>query len=237
MGRSRGAFAGRENGTVLLSQLDRFNRKHPWSHNDYYGPWAARQVAAARAGHVLDVGCGTGNLIARLRSRATTVTGLEPDAATANVAAERFADDPAVSIIRADFAGRDPKRCWDAITLVAVLHHLPLVSSLRELRDCLAPGGRLVIVGCYRDDRTVKLLADLPAILANPVMGMIKHPTRAEKLPPHMTAPTAAAKETLDDIRAAAAQELPGARIQRRLFWRYTLVYDVPSGPDADSTR
>jgi len=232
-----GAFAGRENGAVLLSQLDRFNRRHLWSHNDHYSPWAARQVAAARSRHVLDVGCGTGNLNSRLRRHATTVTGLEPDPTTAHMAAERFADDPAVAIVRADFAGRDPKRCWDAVTLVAVLHHLPLVSTLRELRDCLAPGGRLVIVGCYRDDRPVKLLADLPAILANPVMGMIKHPTRAMTLPPHMTAPTTAAQETLADIRDAAARELPGARIRRRLFWRYTLVYDVPSGPDADSTR
>ncbi len=36
--------------------------------------------------------------------------------------------------------------------------------------------------------------------------------------------------ETLAEIRAAAAAELPGARIRRRLFWRYTLVFDKPAG-------
>ncbi|MFI7226481.1 class I SAM-dependent methyltransferase [Nonomuraea angiospora] len=214
---------------ALLSHLDRFNKRHPWSHNDHYGGWVAEQVAASGAGHVLDVGCGTGNLAALLRRRAATVTGLEPDPATARAAAERFAGDPAVTIVQTDFAGRDPRRRWDAVTLVAVLHHLPLVPTLRELRGCLAPGGRLVVVGCYREAGPADLLAALPAMVANPIMGLVKHPARADVPPLHMTAPTAEAQETLANIRAAAAQELPGARVRRRLFWRYTLVYDAPA--------
>ncbi|MFF4778150.1 class I SAM-dependent methyltransferase [Microtetraspora fusca] len=217
---------------ALLSHLDRFNRRHPWSHNDHYGRWVANRVAASGARHVLDVGCGTGNLAALLRRRAATVTvtGLEPDPATARAAAERFADDPAVTIVQTGFAGRDPQRRWDAVTLVAVLHHLPLVPTLRELRGCLTAGGRLVVVGCYREAGPADVLAALPAMVANPIMGLIKHPVRADALPSHMTAPTADPRETLAEIRAAAARELPGARIRRRLFWRYTLVYDAPSG-------
>ncbi|MGP3973014.1 class I SAM-dependent methyltransferase [Streptomyces sp. 8N114] len=170
-----------------------------------------------------------GNLAALLHRRAATVTGLEPDPATARAAAERFADDPAVTIVQANFADPDRQRRWDAITLVAVLHHLPLVPTLRELRGCLTPGGRLVVVGCYREAGPADLLATLPAALANPIMGLAKHPARAAVLPLHMTAPTTAPQETLGDIRAATAQELPGAQIRRRLFWQYTLVYDAPS--------
>ncbi|MCQ8186757.1 class I SAM-dependent methyltransferase [Streptomyces rugosispiralis] len=215
---------------ALLSCLHRFNQRHPWSHNDHYGPWIAGQVAASKAHHVLDVGCGAGNLAALLRHRAVTVTGLEPDPGMARAAAKQFADDPAVTIVEADFTGRDPHRRFDAITLVAVLHHLSLVPTLRELRGCLAPGGRLVVVGCYRETGGVDLLVSLPAALLNPVVGLIKHPARAAAPPLHMTAPTAAPQETLADIRAAAARELPGARIRRRLFWRYSLVYDAPAG-------
>ncbi|MGY1433742.1 class I SAM-dependent methyltransferase [Streptomyces reniochalinae] len=214
-----------------LSRLDRFHQRHPWSHNDHYGPWVVRQVTAAGARHVLDVGCGTGNLSALLRRRAATVTGLEPDRRTARAAAERFADDPSVDIVEADFAGRDTQRRWDAVTLVAVLHHLPLVPTLRELRGCLSPGGRLVVVGCYREAGRVDLLTSLLSALAHPVMALVKHPARAAVPPAHMTAPTREPLETVDDIRAAAARELPGARIRRRLFWRYTLVYDAPAEP------
>ncbi|MEV0277951.1 class I SAM-dependent methyltransferase [Streptomyces sp. NPDC050610] len=213
----------------LLSHLHRFNQRHPWSHNDHYGPWVTRQVTASGARHVLDVGCGTGNLAALLSRRAVTVTGLEPDPRGARVAAERFADDPAVTVVEADFAGRDARRRFDAVVLVAVLHHLPLAPALRELRGCLAPGGRLVVVGCYRESGTVDLLATLPAALVNPVMGLVKHPARADGPPSHMAAPTAAPQETLREIRAASAWELPGSRIRRRLFWRFSLVYDAPA--------
>ncbi|MFF5011535.1 class I SAM-dependent methyltransferase [Streptomyces phaeochromogenes] len=220
---------------ALLAHLDRCNQRHPWSHNDHYGPWIADRVAASGARHVLDVGCGTGNLAALLRRRALTVTGLDPEPRMARAAAERFADDPAVTIVEAGFDGQDPHRRFDAVTLVAVLHHLPLISTLRELRGCLAPGGRLVVVGCYREAGRVDLLASMLSMLLNPVMGLIKHPSRASAPPFHMTAPTTAPQETLGEIRAAAAQELPGARIRRRLFWRYSLVYDLPSattGPE-----
>ncbi|MBM9506662.1 class I SAM-dependent methyltransferase [Actinacidiphila acididurans] len=214
---------------ALRSYLHRLNRRHPWSHNDHYGPWIAGRVAGSGARHVLDVGCGAGNLAALLRRRAVTVTGLDPDPRMARAAADRFADDPVVTIVEAGFAGRDPQRRFDAITLVAVLHHLPLVPTLRELRGCLAPGGRLVVVGCYRETGCVDLLVSLLSVLLNPVMGLVRHPARAAALPLHMTAPTADPQETLGDIRAAAAQELPGARIRRRLFWRYSLVYDAPA--------
>lgn len=214
---------------MLLAQLDRFNRRHPWSHNDHYGRWATRQVSSSRASDVLDVGCGTGNLVARLRRHATTVTGLEPDPATGRVAAERFADDTQVAILHTDFAGRDRQLRWDAITMVAVLHHLPLAPTLRELRGCLAPGGRLVIIGCYRAASVIDLLVDLPAIIANPVIGLIKHPARADVMPHHMRAPTTDPSETLADIRRVATHELAGARVRRRLFWRYTVVFDRPT--------
>lgn len=216
---------------ALRACLHRVNQRHPWSHNDHYGPWTARQVAGSGARHVLDVGCGAGNLVALLRRRAVTVTGLEPDPRMARAAAERFAADPAVTIVKAGFDGRDPRRRFDAITLVAVLHHLPLAPTLRELRGSLVPGGRLVVVGCYRETGRADLLVSLLSVLLNPIMGLVKHPARAAAPPLHMTAPTADPRETLGDIRAAAARELPGARIRRRLFWRYSLVYDAPAGP------
>ncbi|WP_405176865.1 class I SAM-dependent methyltransferase [Nocardia sp. NBC_01377] len=222
---------------MLLSRLDRFNQRHPWSHNDHYGPWVVEQVAASRARHVLDVGCGAGNLVARLREEVTTMTALEPDPAMVSIAKQRFVGDPAVTVVHTDFAGRDPGRRWDAVVLVAVLHHLPLVPTLRELRECLAPGGRLVVVGCYRAAGLIDLLADLPSIAANPVMGLIKHPARASEPPPHMAAPTADPDETSADIRAAAEVVLPGARIRRHLFWRYTLVYDAPGTRGVDSAN
>ncbi|MEQ4716041.1 hypothetical protein [Nonomuraea sp. B19D2] len=128
----------------------------------------------------------------------------------------------------AGFGQRDRSRQWDAITLVAVLHHLPLPETLHDLRECLSPGGRLVVIGCHREASPADFLVSTAALATNPIMGLIKHPSRARSLPLQMTAPTAPAHETLNEIRMQAAAALPGARIRRRLFWRYSLVYDKP---------
>ncbi|WP_017586407.1 class I SAM-dependent methyltransferase [Nocardiopsis ganjiahuensis] len=215
--------------TPLIRRLDRFNQRHPWSHNDRLAPWVVRRVAAGGAREVLDVGCGTGNLVALLHRRVGSVEGLEPDPDTAAIAAARFAHTPGVTITRVRFEDRDHSRRWEAITLVAVLHHLPLEPTLRELREALAPGGRLVVVGCHRDEGPADHLTGLVSLLLNPLVGLLRHPAPATGPPPHMRAPTAEPTQTLARVRAAATRELPGARVRRRLFWRHTLVYDRPA--------
>ncbi len=215
----------------LISGLDRFNQRHPWSHNDRLAPWVVRKVAASGAREVLDVGCGTGNLLARLHRRVGAVEGLEPDPDTAALAGTRFEHIPGITVTRAGFEDRGPDRRWDAITLVAVLHHLPLEPTLRELRGALTPAGRLVVVGCHRDEGLADLLTGLVSLLLNPFVGLVQHPTPATEPPPYMRAPTTEPSRTLAEIRTAAARELPGSRVRRRLFWRHTLVYDHPSHP------
>lgn len=212
----------------LLARLARFNARHPWSHNDWYGPWVVRRVTAIGATRVLDVGCGTGNLIERLRQRVPEVSGLEPDPDTAALARERFARAPGVTIVQAGWERRDPTARWEAITLVAVLHHLPLEQTLPQLRKALVPGGRLVVVGHHREQGVADLITGLVSAVLNPLIGLCKHPKAATAAPPHMRAPTAEPSHTLARIRAAAARHLPGARVHRGLFWRHTLVYDRP---------
>lgn len=117
--------------------------RHPWSHNDAYGWWIAaqaRRLRTPRPRSALDIGCGTGNLIARLVGVVDQVTGLEPDPATARVAVERFADDDRVRILQRSFDER-PEGSWDLITMVAVLHHLPLEETLVALRPMIKPEG------------------------------------------------------------------------------------------------
>jgi len=130
----------------------------------------------SRARHVLDVGCGTGNLVSRLRHHTDSVTGLEPDPASGRLAMDRFTDDTQVTILPTDFAGRDRKQRWDAVTMVAVCTTYRSRRPCVSYAGCLTPGGRLVIVGCYRAAGTADVLAALPAIIANPIIGLIKHP-------------------------------------------------------------
>lgn len=209
-----------------LAAMGRFNDAHPWSHNDAYAPLVlhhARRVRAAGGTAALDVGCGTGNLVRRLAGVFPAVTGIEPDAPTAELARRTTADLANVSILNQPFDESHSDR-YDLITFVAVLHHLPLEATLKQARELLRPGGRLVVIGVSGESR-----ADLPwsiaSLLLNPVVGAVLHPRRATELPPQMTAPTAMAMESFEEIARTAESILPGARLRRGLFWRYTLSW------------
>jgi 2-polyprenyl-3-methyl-5-hydroxy-6-metoxy-1,4-benzoquinol methylase len=220
-----------------LAAVARFNDAHPWSHNDAYAALIlhhARRVRAAGGTEALDVGCGTGNLVRRLASVFPAVTGIEPDVPTAARARRTTADLATVRILTQPFDEFHESR-YDLITFVAVLHHLPLTATLEKTRELLRPGGRLMVVGISREAR-----ADLPwsiaSVILNPIVGAVAHPRRSSKIPAHMTAPTATAAESFEEIALTAERILPGARLRRGLFWRYTLSWNAPEGPSAEPT-
>lgn len=212
-----------------LAAVARFNDAHSWSHNDAYAALVlhhARRVRAAGGTEALDVGCGTGNLVRRLAGVFPAVTGIEPDAPTAARARRTAADLANVRILTQPFDESHRNR-YDLITFVAVLHHLPLQATLEKARELLRPGGRLVVVGISREAR-----ADLPwsiaSLILNPIVGAAVHPRRSSKIPAQMTAPIATAAESFEEIALTAERILPGARLRRGLFWRYTLSWTVP---------
>lgn len=155
-------------------------------------------------------------------------TGLEPDPATAERAVRSCAGLPGVQVLNRSFDQRPDGR-WDAVTLVAALHHLPLAPALAELRGLLTPGGVLVVVGVAREDGGDRLRSML-SLLLNPVVGLLRHPrpATAGSVPESMTAPVAEPHETFPEIAAAMRAALPGVRLRRRLFWRYTAVWHAP---------
>ena len=218
-------------GMGVITRLDGFNRRHPWSHNDHYGRWILRNLRGVRSGRALDVGCGTGNLIELLRRRFDVVVGVEPDPTTSAAVRARFVHDENVIIDARRIEDFVSEAKYDAITVVAALHHLPLDESMKRLRGLLEPGGRLAVVGCYRSTTATDGLLSVLATVCNPVVGAVKHRRVASESLKAMTAPTADPGESMADVRRAAASCLPGSRIRRRLFWRYTLIYDArPAG-------
>lgn len=208
-------------------RLRRINDRHPWSHNDHFHGWILRRLPARRR-RALDVGCGAGLLLGRLRGRFDEVLGVDADAAMAAASTERFAGDPAVSVRHARFEEVDG--AFDTVTMVAVLHHLPLDTALRHAAELLEPGGRLLVVGLARADTVTDFVWDLMSALLNPLVGMVKHPQPVTKPvddagpPLPMRDPT----ETFAEIARAARAVLPGARVRRRLFFRYTLEWTRP---------
>ena len=121
-----------------------------------------RRIAAAApwipgGARVLDVGCADGALFAVLQGRIAGGVGIDPDA----VASEHAG----VRIVRGRFPEDVPDERFDAITMLAVIEHLPATSHPAvgaAAARRLATGGRLIVtVPEPAVDRIVELLQRL----------------------------------------------------------------------------
>jgi SAM-dependent methyltransferase len=211
----------------VLRVLERFNATYPWDHNAHYHRWILRQLPR-RFERALDVGSGSGDLARLLAGRATAVKGVDADAEITAQAQELTPAPLPVSFTVTDVMSEFPAGSYDVITCVATIHHLPFARALACFRRHLAPGGTLVIVGLWRAQTSVDHLLGAVAIPANAAMGWLKNRGRPSLRPVSMTAPTRPAGMTFDDIVRETKKILPGARLRRRLFWRYTLVWNQP---------
>lgn len=209
----------------VLDALARLNAACPWSHNAHYHAWIMRRLPP-RFDRALDVGCGAGDLVRLLATRAAHVHGIDSDSRIIGAARESTPADLPVTYAVADGGSYDRGGSYDVITCVAVLHHLPLSGTLSHFRRQLAPGGTLVVVGCAREDTWVQHLLGLVSVLLNPLFGWARNRGRRSVAPPlGMTAVTRQPDVPYTELLREARRILPGARFRRRLFWRYTLVW------------
>ncbi|MEV7200581.1 class I SAM-dependent methyltransferase [Streptomyces griseoluteus] len=211
----------------VLRALERFNAAHPWDHNAHYHRWILRRLPR-RLDRVLDVGSGSGDLARLLAGRATTVQAVDSDPVITGQAQKLTPADLPVTYTVADAMAELPAGPYDVITCVATIHHLPFTQALTRFRRHLAPGGTLVIVGLFRARTPVDHLLGGVAVPANIAVGRLKNLRRSPERPVSMRAPTRSAEMTFGDIVRETRDVLPGARLRRRLFWRYTLVWHQP---------
>ncbi|MGG2464887.1 class I SAM-dependent methyltransferase [Streptomyces sp. RGM 3693] len=208
----------------ILRALDRFNTAHPWDHNAHYHRWILRQLPR-HCDTALDVGSGSGDLARLLATRANEVHGIDSDPTIIAQARTLTAPATPVTFTTQDALTGLPASTYDVITCVAAIHHLPFVEALTVFRQHLAPGGTLVLVGLSRPTTPTDYLLGAAASPLNATIGWLKNKGRTAPRPVSMTALTRPADMSFPDIVREARAVLPNARVRRRLFWRYTLVW------------
>lgn len=213
-------------------RLETLNARHPWSHNHHFHPWILRSLPP-RPERVLDVGCGRGDLVAALATRAGQVDGIDPDQEMAYATASRFHEEPTVRVRRRTLAEhaaeQDVDGVYDAITMVASLHHMDLPQALADARALLRPGGRLLVVTLTVPRSAVDQVWDVANALTNPLIGVVKHPRPVRDPGEGLLTPVKEPDFSLDDLRRIAEQVLPGASIRRREGFRVTLRWQKPA--------
>lgn len=108
-------------------------------------------LRSTQARTVLDISCGTGILGAKLCAAGVKVTGIEYSVELLRLARERM---PEAHLIQRDIAKGLPdvllSRSYDAVICTYAMHRLSddeKIALLSQMRQCLRPGGRILIGG------------------------------------------------------------------------------------------
>lgn len=191
-----------------------------WNHNTHYHRVVLDAIPPG-CRRALDVGCGEGTLTRELRQVVFDVVGIERD--QASIAAARA--HPGARDIR--YVEGDAltypfePASFDLVTAVASIHHMDAEAALGRLCALLRPGGVLAVIGLARSS-----LLDLPIEIA----GIVANRFQRLRAPywQHPSPTVWPLPESYSSMRRIATHLLPGARFQRRLYWRYTLVWVKP---------
>lgn len=198
--------------------------KEPWTHNVAYHRWVLRHLRSSD--RVLDVGCGNGLLLQKIAESGSTsrLIGIEPHQPSAEKSRERLRKYENAEIFAGTFDDW-AEEIVDAVIFVASVHHMDFARAVEKARGILAPGGRLLIVGCARPDGfadyVIEGLRMIPAKI-----GSILH---GEKNGGNIGVPTKVPEISLEQVRTVAKEQLPGVRIRRGLYYRYLLEWTKES--------
>lgn len=206
----------------------RVPQKPAWTRWDHNGHYHSALLAEVPAGcrNALDVGCGGGTFVGKVASRSHHVVGIDRDAAIIDLARSSVTA-PNIEFRCEDlFDASLENGSFDFVSCIATLHHMPLAPALLRMKELQAPGGVLAVVGLHRH-RSLLDLAHYAAVLpVDLAMGIALSRSRPQLTPGLRMLPPS---ETLRQIRAAAADLLPGVVVRRRMYTRYTLVYRAPA--------
>lgn len=195
-----------------------------WNHNNHFHNYLLRQLPR-KVNSALDIGCGLGFFAQKLAERSEFVEALDVDNAILEEASN-LNSAPNICYRQADFLEANlSEGCYDAIVSIASLHHMDLETALAKTKVLLRSSGKLLILGLYRETTILDYLYSFISVFLN-LIYLNWH--RASIVPSTKTAPTLPAQLSIGQIKTVANTLIPGFRLQRHLFWRYSLFWQKP---------
>lgn len=205
-----------------------------WDHNSHYHAFLLRHLPP-RCSEVLEVGCGTGAFARSLAERSEGILAIDLSPRMVQVAKNRSKEHPNIEYVVADANSWEfPRERFDCVASITTVHHLPLAPTLRKMGGALKPGGTLLVLDLYRAQSPADYLVGAAGFPASKALKLAKTGSLADRQSPALRR---AWEEhgatdhvpTFAEVRDACAEAgLRGAKVRRRLLWRYSLVWRKP---------
>jgi 2-polyprenyl-3-methyl-5-hydroxy-6-metoxy-1,4-benzoquinol methylase len=207
-----------------ISQLDELK----WNHNNCYFKQLIEFVPA-NVETCLDIGCGKGELSFMLSKQSKKVIAV--DLADKMIEKAKVLNpNKNIEYISGNILDMEFKNnSLDVIITTATAHHLPYEWLLCFAKDKLKNGGKLIILDLAKAKSLNDYIIWGSAFIPNIIMNLIKN-GRLQKDDAH-------SKEvwerhgkhdtymTIDEIKSFARKHIPTAKVKRKLFWRYSLIW------------
>jgi SAM-dependent methyltransferase len=153
--------AARRYGTVfdgVAAEYDRHRPAYPGELVDQ----ACRAAGIGSGDHVLEVGCGSGQLTRSLAARGLHVTALEPGENLITLARQNLAGAGEVDFVPARFEDAAlPRERFQAVFSASAFHWIDPKASWQKAADVLVPGGTLALIQyCGLEEPRTKLDQD-----------------------------------------------------------------------------
>ena len=125
--------------------------------------YAFHLLGDSRGKRVVDYGCGAGEDAVHLARRGADVIGIDISADLLQIAKRRVEanGESAKFLVASAYATGLPSESVDAVFAIAILHHLDLELTKKEIWRILRPGGVMVLQEPVRDSATLRFLRKL----------------------------------------------------------------------------
>lgn len=200
-----------------------------WNHNNCYFRHIMKFIPN-NAETCLDIGCGKGELSVMLSEKCEKVIAVDLADKMIEKAkvlhSKKNIEYNCGNILEMRFENNS----FDVIVTTATAHHLPYKWLLNFAKDKLKKGGKLIILDLVKAKSITDYIIWGSAFIPNIIMNLVKN-GRLQKDDVHSREVWERHGKndtymTMDEIKSLAKKHIPTARINRKLFWRYTLVWE-----------
>lgn len=178
---------------------------------------------------ILDVGCGKGDFCIKLNNKAQEIIGIDISPKMIEQAIQR--SKPFINIkyqIGNYLETKFEEESFDCIVSIATVHHIPFEVFIKKVKKELKSNGRLVVLDIYRTKTFEDFVMSLLSFPLSKLYKLIYNQKITESKKYRAIWKKHCNEDvylTIKEVKEYCQNYLPDSRIQRHLFWRYSLIW------------